>query len=161
MKAWFMGLAPRERLLAGMAAVIGILVMIYGLAWHPLSSRVAYLHQSIDEQEQLKRWMQQTATEVKRLQGAGVAVAEDHRSLLAVVDQTSKEAQLGMAVKRIQPEGQDLVRVSLEQANFDDVVMWLGGLQHAHGVSVVDAAIDRQKEPGRVNARLTLKKSGA
>ena len=104
--------------------------------------------------------MQQAAVEAKQLRGAAVGGGAG-RSLLAVVDQTSKQSQLGSAVKRIQPDGQDLVRVSLEQASFDDLVLWLGDLQKAYGVSVVDAAIDRQSDAGRVNAHLTLKKGGS
>ena len=57
-------------------------------------------------------------------------------------------------------DGQELVRVSLEQASFDDLVTWLGSLQRNHGVSVADISIDRQPDSGRVNVRLTLKRSG-
>ena len=63
-------------------------------------------------------------------------------------------------MKRIEPDGQELVRVSLEQASFDDMVTWLGSLQRSFGVSVADVSIDRQAASGRVNARITLKRSG-
>ena len=115
----------------------------------------------MEEQQSLKLWMQQAAAEAKQLRGGASASGgggDEHRSLLALVDQTAKQSQLAQAVKRIQPDGQDVVRVNLEQASFDDVVKWLGNLQRVYGVSVVDAAIDRQTDAGRINARLTLKK---
>ena len=162
MKAWFLSLAPRERLMVSAAAGVVILALIFLLAWEPLASRVTQLQQSVDEQQALKQWMQQAAVEARQLRGAaGSAAADANRSLLAIVDQTSKQSRLGSAVKRIQPDGQDLVRVSLEQASFDDVVLWLGTLQRSYGVNVVDAALDRQANAGRVNARLTLKKGGS
>ncbi len=160
-KAWLMSLAPRERLMVSAAAAVVLLAMVYGLVWSPVNSRVAHLQQSVDEQQALKRWMQQAAMEAGQLRGAAGPAGEDHRSLLAVVDETARQSQLGAAVKRMQPEGQDLVRVNLEQAAFDDLVSWLGALQVSHGVTVADAAIDRQTEAGRVNARLTLKKGGS
>ena len=161
MKDWFTALAPRERTMVSIAAVLVVLALIYVAAWNPLSSSVASLEQSVEEQQALKQWMQQSAAEVNRLRNASGGVgAGDHRSLLAVVDQTSKQSQLTPAVKRIEPDGQELVRVSLEQASFDDLVTWLGSLQRNHGVSVADISIDRQPDSGRVNVRLTLKRSG-
>ena len=146
--------------MVSLVAAVLLLAMLYGLVWSPLSSRVAHLQQSVEEQQALKLWMLQAAAEAKQLRGAAGASGEDHRSLMAVVDQTTKQSQLAPAVKRIQPEGQDLVRVNLEQASFDDLVLWLGTLQRTYGVNVADAAIDRQADAGRVNARLTLKKAG-
>jgi general secretion pathway protein M len=133
--------------------------LVYAVAWNPLTASVSRLQQSVEEQQALKQWMQQAAAEVNQLRGAAGA-SDDHRSLLAVVDQTSKQSQLGPAVKRIEPDGQELVRVSLEQASFDDMMSWLGSLQRSFGVSVADVSIDRQAASGRVNARITLKRSG-
>lgn len=161
MKDWFNSLAPRERTMVSVAAAVILLALVYVAAWSPLNSGVARLQQSVDEQRALKQWMQQAAAEANRLRaGAGPGGAGDHRSLLAVVDQTSKQSQLAPAVKRIEPDGQELVRVSLEQASFDDLVLWLGALQRTSGVSVADVSIDRQADSGHVNARLTLKRAG-
>ena len=159
MKEWFTSLAPRERAMVSIAAVVVALALVYAVAWNPLASSVSRLQQSVEEQQALKQWMQQSAAEVNQLRGAAGST-DDHRSLLAVVDQTSKQSQLGPAVKRIEPDGQELVRVNLEQASFDDVVTWLGSLQRSYGVSVADVSIDRQADSGRVNARITLKRSG-
>jgi general secretion pathway protein M len=161
MKEWFNALAPRERTMVSVAAVVVVLILGYAAVWNPLASSVAGLEQSVDEQQTLKQWMEQSAAEAKRLRNAaGAAGGGDHRSLLAVVDQTSKQSQLAPAVKRIEPDGQELVRVTLEQAAFDDMVTWLGSLQRSYGVSVADVSIDRQPADGRINARLTLKRSG-
>jgi general secretion pathway protein M len=158
-KEWFNALALRERVMVSIAAVFIVLALIYAVAWSPLNSSVSRLEQSVEEQQVLKQWMQQSATEVNRLRNAAGGAA-DHRSLLAVVDQTSKQSQLAPAVKRIEPDGQELVRVTLEQASFDDLVTWLGSLQRNFGVSVADVSIDRQAASGRVNVRLTLQRSG-
>lgn len=159
MKEWFNALALRERVMVSIAAVFIALALVYAVAWSPLNSSVTRLEQSVEEQQVLKQWMQQSAAEVNRLRNAAGGTT-DHRSLLAVVDQTSKQSQLAPAVKRIEPDGQELVRVTLEQASFDDLMIWLGSLQRNFGVSVADVSIDRQAASGRVNVRLTLQRSG-
>jgi general secretion pathway protein M len=160
MKDWFNGLAPSERIMVSVATVIVALLLVYAAAWSPLASSVVRLENSVEEQQALKQWMQQSASEVNQLRNSsGATGADDHRSLLAVVDQTSKQSQLTPSVKRIEPDGQELVRVTLEQASFDDMVKWLGDLQRSNGVSVEDISIERQVESGRVNVRLTLKRS--
>jgi len=162
MKAWFMSLARRERLMVSVGAGVVALVLLYLVVWLPMASHTARLEQSVAEQQVLKRWMQRSAAEARQLRGRAVVGAGDEgHSLLAVVDETAKQANLGPAVKRIQPDGQDLVRISLEQAPFDDVVTWLAGLQQTQGVSVVDATLDRQSASGLVNARLTLKRAAS
>jgi general secretion pathway protein M len=159
-KAWFSSLAPRERLMVIAAAAVIGLALAYLSVWEPLASGIRHSEQGVQEQRALMQWMQQAAAEAKQLRGsAGATAGDTGHSLLAVVDQTAKQSQLGSAVKRIQPDGQDLVRVSLEQASFDDVVLWLGNLHRANRVKVVDASIDRQSQAGLVNARITLKKA--
>jgi general secretion pathway protein M len=161
MKDWFNSLAPRERTMVSVAAVVILLALGYVAAWNPLSSRVARLEKSVEERQAVKQWMEQAAVEANQLRStAGAGGGDEHRSLLAVVDQTAKQSQLAPAVKRIEPEGQELVRVSLERASFDDLVLWLGSLQRTFGVRVADISIERQAETGRVNARLTLKRFG-
>lgn len=161
MKAWFASLAPRERMMVIAAALLSVLTLGYVLAWEPLTRDVARLEQSVQEQRALKQWMEQAAVEARRLRAGGngaAPVGEDAPSLLSVTDETVRAAQLGAAVRRIEPEGDSIVRVVLEQAAFDDVMLWLGMLQRTHGIGVVDFAVDRQDEPGLVNARLTLQR---
>lgn len=164
MKAWFAALAPRERAMVIAAAVVALLGLGYIALWEPLAGGVVRLEQSVQAQRELKQWMQQSAAEVRRLRsssgGAATSSSPDEgaRSLLSVTDETVRQANLGPAVRRIEPDGDTLVRVVLEQASFDDVMIWLGTLQRSYGVSVVDLAVDRQEQVGRVSARITLKR---
>lgn len=161
MKQWYVSLAPRERVMVAAAALAAAIALIYVALWEPLAAAVVRLEQSVQTDRELKQWMQQSAAEVQRLRGAGggAAAPGGATSLLAVADATLREAQLSPAVRRIQPEGEDVVRVVLEQAAFDDVMLWLGNLQR-RGVGLADLAVDRQ-QPGRVSARLTLKRGGS
>lgn len=163
MKRWLAQLAPNDRraLLFG-AAALAVLVA-YLLVWAPLNARLQQLRATVREEQSLAQWMQQAARDVAQLRGAAVGVAPvaDEQSLLAVVDQSAKNGNLGTAMKRVEPEGQDSVRVWLEQASFDDLVRWLDALQHQHGVRVANVVIERQDTPGTVNARVALQGGGA
>ena len=162
MKAWFAALAPRERVMVIAAAAVLSLGLVYVVLWEGLAGGVDRLEQSVQEQRVLKQWMEQAAAQAQRLRGASVGgPAAGAASLLSVADETVRAANLGSAVKRMEPEGETVVRVVLEQAAFDDMVLWLGVLQRSHGVSVADLSVDRQAQPGRVNARLTLKRSAS
>lgn len=164
MKAWFAALAPRERAMVIAVAMVVLIGLGYIGLWEPLAGGVSRLEQSVQAQRELKQWMQQAAADAQRFRASGGAAAqpsapgEAPRSLLSIVDQTVRDANLGTSVRRIQPEGQTIVRVVFEQASFDDVMIWLGTLQRGYGVSVADLAVDRQEQAGRVSARITLKR---
>ncbi len=160
MSAWWQRLNDREHWMVGGSAVLVMMLLFYTLAWQPFQAKLTGLRQAVAQQRKELAWMRQAATEIKRLENTGAASQTprvgDGRSLLTLVDQTAKTAGLGTAVKRVEPQGEDKLRVQLEQVSFDKVILWLGTLKQAHGVNIVNAVIDRQTDNGQVNARLTL-----
>ena len=78
------------------------------------------------------------------------------QSLLAVVDQSRKASALTKPPSRLQPEGDGVVRIWLEDVPFDALLRWLADLQLRYGVRVDTADIERESAPGLVNARVTL-----
>jgi general secretion pathway protein M len=157
MKAWFAGLDPRERRLVIMAAaLLGVLLLYVGL-WEPLVNSVDRLRSSTAQQQSVLAWMQQAAQEVKQLRGGGtVARPATGQSLLSLVDSSAKSGRLGTALKRVQPDGEQRVRVWLEAASFDDLVRWLATLQQHQGVHVVSSVFEAKEEAGRVDARIVF-----
>lgn len=161
MKEWLNGLNPNEKRMVLGGGAAAIVLLLYGLVWAPYSNGVERLERSVAEQKALKIWMTQAAAEVQRLRGAGIAPVNDGRSLLSVVDQAARQSNLGPSIRRIEPEGQDTVRVTLEQASFDDVAQWLGTLAQQYGVQADNVSFDRGATPGLVNARLALRRGAA
>lgn len=158
-----MQLRPNDRraLLIGVAALV--LASLYFLVWQPVADHAQHLRQSVKENRELLAWMQQTAHEVAQLRAArpNTVQISDGQSLLAVVDQSAKSGHLGGAVKRVEPEGQNTVRVWLKQASFDDTMLWLESLQRNNGVRVQNIVVERQEAPGLINARVSLAGGGA
>ena len=104
--------------------------------------------------------MEQSAEEAKQLQSklkaSGSSGRTKGQSLLGIIDRTAKTGKLGKSVKRVQPDGQTKARVWMENASFDSMVNWLEKLQRQQGIRIVTSVIEKQDEPGLVNARLVL-----
>lgn len=160
MKEWWLGLQARERKTLLIGGVALLITFLYFGLWDPFQSSVKRMEQAVEKNQALLLWMERSAAEVKQLTRASAGSrgrAASGRSLLALVDQTAKRGRLGVALKRVEPEGKDAVRVWLEQASFDDMMSWLLQLEQKNGVTVETITVDRQDASGRVNARIRFK----
>jgi general secretion pathway protein M len=162
MKEWWFGLQASERRTLTVGGVALVLTLIYFVGWAPLQEGVATLETQVQEQQALKRWMEQSAAEVQQLRrgGAGQSLGAG-RSLLTVVDQTARGGQLGPSLKRMEPEGDNGVKVWLEQVAFDEMMSWLVTLEQQYGVTVATLTVERQAVAGRVDAHMSLRNTAA
>lgn len=158
MRDWLEGLEPRERLLVMAGAALLAMFLVFVLVWLPVRSGYSNLKTSVAEQRDTAAWMQRSAQQLAELKRSGGAAPTGlgGRSLLAVTDSTARAGGLGDALKRVEPEGRDNVRVWLDGASFDVLVKWLATLSSTHGILVDSATLERSETAGRVNARLTL-----
>lgn len=159
MKEWLAGLEPRERMLVYAAAAVVGVILVYAIFIAPLYSKYDKLVDSVDQQRETVQWMQQNAVTIRQLKGAGPAAGQGlaGRSLLSVADSEARSARLGPALKRVEPEGSDAVRVWLDGASFDELVGWLEVMSSRYGADVDTITLERAEAAGLVNARLTLR----
>lgn len=162
MKDWLAGLESRDRRMLVGGGLLLALLLLYLWVADPLLGAYRKRSAQLAEQQDTLLWMQQTAAQVTRLQGAVGTQASGlgGRSLLAVVDGSARQAGLGGALKRVKPDGSLAVRVWFEGVPFDALVEWLGQLSHDHQVQVKLITLERQPEQGRVHAQLTLEAAG-
>ena len=80
------------------------------------------------------------------------------KSLVVLIDHSTRERGLGAYLKRNQPEGANGVRLRLENTPFDELAAWLGEVQSRHGLAAVSASFDPSGELGRVNSSLVLER---
>ena len=157
MKQLFANMNARERQMVLSAFVVIILFVIYQ-SWTSFISHVDNLQHRVENQQQILDWMQQAAREVKLLRGTET-VGERPKGkqlLLGLIDGTAKQNKLGSSLQKVQPEGQQGVRVWMEKASFDSVVIWLDTLQYKHGLVVTDISLDNQDVAGVVNVRALI-----
>ena len=157
MKAWLSRFEKREaRALLGGAGAL-VIIGLYLLAFEPYLAYKANLDEAVREQRSVLTWMLTASQEVQHLreQRPGKR-AGTGQSLLAAVDKSARAAGITSSIKRLEPEGENGVRVWLQQAKFDTLVLWLGQLKSQHAISVHDLRLDRQDSPGIANGRIVL-----
>ncbi|MCP4407041.1 MAG: type II secretion system protein M [Gammaproteobacteria bacterium] len=160
MKSWWLTLQPRERMTLTAAAVFIALALLYLLAVEPFLKHRANMAQRIQAKQQELIWMQQASQQVKQLRTDSSRTRRviNNRSLLSVVDSSARRQNIRKPIQRIEPEGNNGVRLWIQDANFDILVRWLGSLNTEHSVDVVRATISRTDTPGRVDSRLSLQR---
>jgi general secretion pathway protein M len=162
MNEWFQQLVPRERMLVMAAAGLAVIALIGTLGIRPVVNRVDRGHELVQEKETLLTDLTGVAQRYGPQSGGGGAmVVTDTRSLVVIVDQTTRALGLATHLKRNQPDGASSIRLRFENVPFDSLIGWLGQLESQFGLSTKTANIDVSAEPGRVNCNLTLDRAGA
>ena len=161
LKAWFSGLQPRERAIVTVGGVLVLLVAVYILALAPFYSAVNARAERVANKKGDLAWMRSVGGEVMALNAtAPSAPGPSNESLVVLIDRAARECGLGSSLTGQTPNGENGIRVRLEQAEFDKLVVCLGSLQQSHSVTIESANIDRTAKPGFVNASLVLTRPG-
>ena len=161
MKDWFETLAPRERIMVTVCAVVVVLAVFWFLVWTPLDNRHEAMRDNVDDWESGLVTLQRVA----ELRGSGVTrqpatPTGGNTTPVVVVDTTLRARNLLGALRRSQPTTSTGIRVEFEDVSFDALVLWLGDLssRHAMHVQAGSLSVAARAEPGRVNATLTLER---
>lgn len=160
LQQWFDKLAPRERWMVMAGALFALVALMYAFGIRPIyqardaaAGRVAEQRQLLGDVEQVARRFGPQSGPVARTQASG-------ESVIVLVDRSTRERGLSSYLKRNQPEGTDGVRLRMENAPFDELLLWLSDVQSGQGLAAVSASFDPSGEPGRVNANLVLSPVG-
>lgn len=164
LKEWFSTLAPRERVMVSVAAVMVVIALFYYALWQPLNNALADARAQVTAESNQARWMLGIRNEAQLLRSSSQhsTPTGTDRSLLSIVDESSRANQLGKAVTHIQPQNDDKASVTLDEANFNRMLYWLQSLQSQYGVVATEATVSREEDTaGLVEARLTLSRSAS
>jgi general secretion pathway protein M len=160
LREWFYGLKPRERWMVAGAGVLVVLSVAYLFVLAPFYAAVDAQAERVAKKQADVAWMRSVAGDVIALsRDAPMAAVPTGESLVVVVDRTARECGLGSSLTGQTPNGTTGIRVRLERAEFDKLVLCLANLQQGHAVSIESATIDRTSEPGFVNASLVLNRA--
>ena len=160
LKTWYYGLQARERWMVSVAGVLVVLTLVYLFALAPFYSAIDARAERVSKKEADLAWMRSVANDVIALsQDAPMAAAPSGESLVVLVDRAARECGLSSALTGQTPNGTSSIRVRLERAEFDKLVLCLADLQQTQAVGIESATIDRTSEPGFVNASLVLNRA--
>jgi len=158
MKMWWDGLSERDRGVLQIGTVLVALMLLWGLAWQPLSRVRDNLRAQAFTQSEALAWMRPAARQLAAAGGLARAPAADARSLLARTDASAREAGLGGSLVSVEPQGANRVRATLSAADFDALARWLQQVS-AQGVVLEQLSVQRANA-GRVDARVLLAEGG-
>lgn len=153
---WWRGLQARERLVLGVGGIGAAVLLLYGLVWSPLQNELTRLRAAVSQEQAQLEWMRAQSARVTQLRGLQPK-SINSAGLLSFVDQSAISYDVKSAIKRIEPEGANAVRVALDGVTFDPLINWIVNLQKQGGVRVENATLDGLSAPGTVNARLLLR----
>ncbi len=149
---WYATLQAREQWLVSRGAVAALLLLLGGGLWQ--------LHGTVRRAEaQVMRKQDDLAyivTHLSELQSATPLAADAGTPLLVLIDRTAHDAGLADKITSTDPEGENGLRVRLENVTFDTVVLWVSSLQAEHGLTVQSASIARTPTAGAVIATFVL-----
>lgn len=146
----------RERILFSAGAACLLLIILYLLIWEPISMGISQEESRVAQQRETLQWMQRASVDVVALRGSGNAKLRSNEALLTLVDRTARQAGLRNYIKRLKPQGNDLVQLWMEQTPFDILMQWLGTLETDYRITVQSATLDKLDQPGMVDARINL-----
>ncbi len=160
LKQWFNSLPQKERWMVSGTALLIVVTLFYLIVWEPLHDGLKTEQQKQQVQKEILFWMQQAATEVKTLRAAGNrgVVRDRNKPITLVIEQSINNAGLKSSVRKIESSGNNGARVTLNEASFNQILVWLNTLATHNGIQVVSANIERGSKPGRTNVRLSFER---
>lgn len=160
MKAWYQSLSERDRMILTWGGGLAILLLGYFMLWDPLSTSVSKQKQQLEVKQQTLAQMQQWSIEIRKLKARNPAqVDTSNRSLISLVDEKLRSSGMKSSLDRMEPEGQDKVRLWLKDSDFNRIINLLGQLHQQYGIHVESASISTTDKPGAASVKLNLSRS--
>ena len=158
LRAKYYALPERDRLSLIVLSVFLGLVSFYYLVWTPISDNLDSAKQKYDNKASTLQWMSDNETaarQASRQKGKASGGGRQGKSILTLVNQTSQKKNI--KVRRVEPKGDDGIRVWLDKVPFNDLMSWLHMLSNQYNITTVNVSFEKQKEIGLVNASVILK----
>lgn len=148
-RIWWHDRAPREQVLLCVMGAILVVWLGVNAVWQPL--RAARVSLS----DQIARHERALAVLASDPVPALPAMVNDGRPLNGIITDTTTAFQL--TIRRLEPDG-PRIRVTLDEASFDAVILWLEAVIRDQGLRVSQIDLTRRPAPGVVSATLTLER---
>jgi len=152
-------LPQRERWMV-IGGAIGLLFVLYLSLWLPWQSKISKLRATVPQEKIQLAQMRVQAMEISQLRASG-RVPLAGGNLLANLEQSATANGIRGRITRMEPDGTNGARLSLDGVHFNALITWLAGLQNQGGVRIEKATFEAQATAGTVNARLVLRGAGA
>ena len=161
MKAWFANLEPREQVFVSAAAVVIMFAVVWFGIWTPLDRNHADVELRVESWKRSLAELRPMRGQIQMANSGRPAVQGQNQSLVVIIDNSLRQRSLTPYLQRSQPTPSGTgIRVELEAAPFDDLMLWLGDLHRQYGLELESGSFSTSSSdtPGRVNSSVTLQR---
>lgn len=162
LKQNFYNLGERDqKLLVTMIALLVVTLFYIGI-WEPI--HLSLEKQKADQltQTEIYGWMQNAAVEARQLKSSGSKpgrISKTNSPVSIVAEQSARTSGLKDRIGKIESSGKDRAQVKVDNAQFNQMLLWINTLKTRYGIHVASAKIERTDKDGFINARLSLSRS--
>lgn len=150
----FNSLEKREKTaLLALAAFFAILILYFAM-WSPI---YVYHQDSLQKRDTQFSLIQYMRAGEKRARSSSSSQKAKPTGQSLITEISNSAQKLGIKPNRMQPEGENSVSIWFDNVVFNDLINWIEQLNEREGVDIQQISIDRQDNPGTVNARLVLR----
>lgn len=146
MMAFWGARTARERLLIIALGFLSVIYLLIVTVWQPLQRHRTTLTDDI------ARYARATAA-LSTIPAGLVAPPSADTPLPGIITDTAATYQL--TIRRLQPST-DTADITLEDAPFDAVLLWIDALERDHGLRIITLTMTRRPEPGLVATNLIV-----
>jgi general secretion pathway protein M len=152
-------LEKREKIIVIAGFIFLLFSMFFLLIWEPVFSELDKQQQSYQSQRQLLNWMKGTSQQIQSLRSSGAQSSSrfDKQSISSLVERSSTSLGIKQYITKLDSNKKG-VKVQLEQANFDRIILWLHDLESKYGIQSSNIKIEPQEASGTVNAQISLER---
>jgi type II secretory pathway component PulM len=152
-------LPQRERWMV-IGVAVGAVILLYLSLWLPWQAEIRKMRTAVPQEKIQLAQMRVQAMEISQLRASG-RVPLAGGNLLANLEQSATANGIRARITRMEPDGTNGARLSLDGVHFNALITWLASLQNQGGVRIEKATFEAQAAAGTVNARLVLRGAGA
>ncbi|HSW92860.1 MAG TPA: type II secretion system protein GspM [Gammaproteobacteria bacterium] len=157
MKEWWMNLPLHEKRALFLGSVIVILFILYEMIWSPLSDTNDNLRMRIGHGQDTLRSMQQTDELISHLQKNALQKKQQTtQSILGTVQDEVNDSPFAKHVNQLRQSDNQTVQMSLNQVDFDGLLVFLMKLWKSHAIIVSQITVTPAGSPGEVNVDVVL-----
>ncbi len=147
-ETWYENQAPRDQAVIKGLAVLILCALFYSWIWVPVTRFPLTAENQFKAQMALHQKMKENAWRFKH-----ASTGDASQSILAVVNSSARNQNIDL--KRFEPEGENGLRIWLDDVRFNAAISWLSLLQNQYGIRASQISMDKSAS-GAVNVRALL-----
>jgi len=157
---WLNTLQPREKRIVISGSIALAFILFYLLIWEPITANYEQQKLKLDSQSQLYSWMKNASSEINSIKATGGALTSrlKNQSISSLADRSARTTGVKSFITKIE-QSKKGVKVILKSASFDLIINWLSDMENKYGINSINIKVERAKEPGSVDAYITLERN--